>query len=224
MRVGSCQPLERARRTISRHSSRNDSVCICRRIRAAKRRPRFLAFCPNWPFRSPTSRDRVASALPALRLDRSPNPRFLVVTLSYLMFISYAYLEHWLMHAPYLLYAVPSTTFLALMLPAALSKSHRLPTRSLTVLVVATLSTFYWFCSSVGNAFDYQSTFYIIGTIAANACCVLALWMTWFMLRKRFNFASLVVWNVALIGWLFGLPSLGWASHIDAAEQAFLKS
>lgn len=154
----------------------------------------------------------VASALPAFAswvglLNQgswwSPCP--------YLMFISYAYLEHWLMHAPYVLYAIPSTAFLALMLPAAFSNPHRLPIRSLTVLVVATLSTFYWFWSSIGYAFDYQSNAYIIGTIAVNACCVLALWMTWFMLRKRFNFASVVVWNVGLIGWLFWLafPWLG---------------
>jgi hypothetical protein len=154
----------------------------------------------------------VASTLPAILgwiglLDQgawwSPCP--------YLMFVSYAYLEPWLMHGPYLLYAVPSTAFLVLMLPTANSTSHRLPTRSLAILGVASLSTCYWFCSSVGNAFDYQSTRYIIGTIAVNACCVLALWVTWWMLRQRFNFASVVAWNVALVGWLFWLafPWLG---------------
>ncbi len=129
----------------------------------------------------------------------------------HLMFIAYAYLEPWLVDRPYLPYVVPSVAFLLMTIPSAFSSKRELPVRSITVLTVASLTSIYWFCSSITDALDYQSIPYIIETIAVNFTCGVALWLMCVIRRRRFNFGLVVAWNVAMFIWLFGVayPWLG---------------
>jgi hypothetical protein len=130
----------------------------------------------------------------------------------FLGFLPIAYLEEWFIDWPYATWLVPSIPYLILTAPIAFKANHHhLPIRSVVLLIVATLTTVYWFSTSTSYIGKYQSMTYFVGSATSNAGIIGVLWGLWLGLRNRFNFALVLVWNLILVCWLFWLayPWLG---------------
>lgn len=122
------------------------------------------------------------------------------------VFWIYEYLDYF-GYAVYAIFAVPAVVyFVTLSAPIIANKSLAyLPMRSLVMLLIATMTSVYWFGS--GFSYRYQSQYYITMSIISNTIVIIALWTTWFFLRRRFSTSRIILWNMALVSWLF------WIAH-----------
>jgi hypothetical protein len=128
-----------------------------------------------------------------------------------LLFLTYGYMEPYLTESPlsqFAIYSIASVVFLALVFPIFTKSSiTRLPVRSLIILSAVTLTSIYWFSSSIESAFEHQSSQYIYGTLIANISFACFLWVYWLYFRLRFSVGHVVAWNLVLSTWLF------WVAH-----------
>jgi hypothetical protein len=183
-------------------------------VEIALNRPTFCFSPPN--FRSVMARLAVICvciALPILAaiigwangmVWWSPGPLLLVLPIFFF--------DEWAIEWPYATWLIPSVPFVILTAPIAFrSNNQNLPIRSIVLLLIATLTTIYWFATSTSYIGKYQSMTYFVGGAVSNAAIIGVLWGMWLALRNRFNFALVLVWNLILVCWLFWLayPWLG---------------
>lgn len=105
--------------------------------------------------------------------------------------------------------AVPALVFVFLSFPIAFHRpSNVLPIRSVTLLLISTVTSFYWFVEFLPSA--HHPTSYILIVVAINILTIFGLWATWYWKRGTYSTVGTIAWNLALTTWLysFAYPSL----------------